>query len=223
MNPAPGDHAPRDDESPSVRMRNDGPASTLVRDGGSPIVVRADATPRRPWRNGGGQTRELLAWPDPANWRLRISLADIEADGPFSAFPGVQRWFTVLKGAGVELTIDGRPRRLTRNDEPLHFDGAATTTCRLLDGPTLDLNLMLNGMAGRLLIAADAIEWHPALAQCGFFTAVAGHCRSDGERIALPAYALVWFARAPASLRFEAGQRPAAATAWWLEAGEASP
>ena len=224
MNPAPGDHAPRDDGSLSIRMRNDGPASTLVRDGGSaPIVVRADATPRRPWRNGGGQTRELLAWPDPANWRLRISLADIEADGPFSAFPGVQRWFTVLKGAGVELTIDGRPLRLTRNDEPLRFDGAATTTCRLLDGPTLDLNLMLRGMAGRLLTAADGIEWRPALAQSGLFTAVAGRCRSDGESIALPAYALVWFARAPASLCFDAGQRPAAVTGWWLEAAEASP
>ena len=51
------------------------------------------------WRNGGGRTRELLAWPDAADWKVRVSVADVESDGPFSAFPGVQRWFAVLEGA----------------------------------------------------------------------------------------------------------------------------
>ena len=60
-------------------------------------------TPPQPWRNGGGVTRELLAWPDGGDWRVRVSVADIDADGPFSAFPGVERWFAVLEGAGVAL------------------------------------------------------------------------------------------------------------------------
>ncbi len=187
------------------------------------VLMPSDKVVPQPWRNGGGRTRELLAWPDPANWRIRVSVADIESDGPFSSFPGVQRWFTVLKGLGVELTIGGEAQRLTRNDAPLHFDGAATTTCRLLDGPTLDLNLMLRDVPGQLQVAADSIEWRPALSQCGLYTAVAGDCRADGESIALPAYSLLWFARSPATLRFEANQRPAATTAWWLEAGEALP
>ena len=34
---------------------------------------------------------------------LRISVADIEAHGPFSNFEGVDRWFGVLQGEGVRL------------------------------------------------------------------------------------------------------------------------
>ena len=71
-------------------------------------LVDLAATAPQPWRNGGGLTRELLAWPGSGDWVLRVSVADIEADGPFSAFPGIDRWFTVLSGAGVRL---GRRRR----------------------------------------------------------------------------------------------------------------
>ena len=71
-------------------------------------VVRADAVEPQRWQNGGGLTRELLAWPDRGgpggDWALRISVADIGADGPFSAFAGVERWFAVLEGAGVRLS-----------------------------------------------------------------------------------------------------------------------
>ena len=187
----------------------------------SPVTLRrrGDVAPQ-PWRNGGGRTRELLAWPNAADWRLRVSVADIEADGPFSSFPGVQRWFAVTEGNGVELTIDGRTQHVTRSDAPLHFAGAAATSCRLLDGPTIDLNLMLRGVSGRVLAATDGVEWRPDLAQCGLYTAVDGNCRSDGSAIALPAHALLWFARAPASLCFQATQRARATAGWWLEAGE---
>ena len=65
-------------------------------------ISALDLTPQ-PWKNGGGKTRELLAWPHPSDWILRLSVADIEADGPFSSFPGVQRWFAVLRGNGVRL------------------------------------------------------------------------------------------------------------------------
>jgi environmental stress-induced protein Ves len=34
---------------------------------------------------------------------VRLSVADIERDGPFSAFAGLIRWFAVLSGAGVLL------------------------------------------------------------------------------------------------------------------------
>jgi environmental stress-induced protein Ves len=182
-------------------------------------LVRIDEVMRQPWRNSGGRTRELLAWPESSNWAFRISVADIEADGAFSIFPGVQRWFAVLEGAGVELTIDGFPKRLTRNAAPLRFSGASVTTCRLLDGPTLDLNLMLRDAPGRIQAVADGAEWRPALAQCGLFTAVAGHCRADGATTTVPSCALLWFERAPASLSFAAVQGSPSAPGWWLEAG----
>ena len=75
-------------------------------------LVRLIDVPGQAWRNGAGVTRELLARPSAADWRVRVSVADIDRDGPFSAYPGVERWFTVLKGTGVDLAIDGQVRRL---------------------------------------------------------------------------------------------------------------
>jgi environmental stress-induced protein Ves len=187
----------------------------------SPVLIDSEAVPPVAWRNGGGLTHELLAWPDAGAWQVRVSVAEIVRDGPFSEFPGVERWFTVLKGAGVELNFGGRAVRLTRTDAPLRFDGAAAPGCRLLDGPTRDLNLMLRGVPGGLQLVDDTADWTPASTAAGLFTAVAGTCTADGTEHAVPAYALLWFDRAPRSLRFTAGARPAAATGWWIAAGGA--
>lgn len=106
--------------------------------------------PATPWRNGGGLTRELLAWPSPQDWRVRISVAQVDHAGPFSAYPGVERWFAVLSGAGVRLSIDGATHELGARSAPLRFDGGAACTCELADGPTTDLNLMLRGVSGSM-------------------------------------------------------------------------
>ena len=76
-------------------------------------VVRVDSAAPQAWRNGGGVTRELLVWPNAEDWLVRLSVAEIERDGPFSAFAGVDRWFAVLSGAGVLLggVALGLPRR----------------------------------------------------------------------------------------------------------------
>lgn len=97
------------------------------------------------WRNGGGTTRELLAWPDAAVWQWRASVAEVVQSGPFSNFAGVQRWFAVLEGDGVGLTVNGQLHRLSKTDQPLAFDGAALTSCELLGGATQDFNLMVRG------------------------------------------------------------------------------
>ncbi len=181
----------------------------------------ADASPR-PWRNGGGVTRELLAWPRADGWRVRVSVADVDADGPFSAFPGVRRWFAVLDGAGVELDVDGRRRRQRRDDAPLDFDGAATVHCRLLDGPTRDLNLMLAGVPGAMQTAVDGAAWTPPPgAVCGLYAGVAGRCAD----VAVPAQCVLWFDRPPPLLSFRAGADGAPGTAvghwlWALPDGE---
>ena len=39
-------------------------------------VALSSATPQA-WRNGGGVTRELLAWPAADAWRVRVSVADV--------------------------------------------------------------------------------------------------------------------------------------------------
>jgi environmental stress-induced protein Ves len=181
------------------------------------IVHADDVAPSR-WKNGGGVTRELLAAPAGDGWRVRISVAQIERDGPFSAFLGVQRWFVVLKGAGVELSFDGAITPLTRSDAPFAFDGGAAPGCRLIDGPTLDLNLMLRDAVGRMEIADDGLAWAPSAAQCGLFTAVHGRCVAGAESVELAPYTLAWFDAAPESLTFTADQRPAGAIGWWIAA-----
>ncbi len=124
------------------------------------------------WRNGGGSTRELLAWPAAADWQLRVSVAEIAADGPFSPYPGVDRWFAVLDGVGVVLALPQGERVLRPGDAPIAFAGEAAPACRLIDGPTRDLNLMLRRGAvgpwhgvfadGTLTWSDDAHELLPA-------------------------------------------------------------
>ena len=110
--------------------------------------VRLADVAAEPWRNGGGTTRELLAWPQPAEWQLRVSVAEIERDGPFSPFDGVDRWFAVVEGAGVELAWASGTRTLRPGAAPLQFAGEAAPACRLLQGPTRDLNFMHRRGAG---------------------------------------------------------------------------
>ncbi len=104
-------------------------------------VVRFEDVKPQPWKNGGGVTRELLAWPNVNDWVMRLSVADIERDGPFSAFPGIDRWFAVLSGNGVRLGSSAKT--LQRTNDALHFDGALAPSCELVDGATRDLNLMI--------------------------------------------------------------------------------
>lgn len=106
------------------------------------IVQLADVQ-ATPWRNGGGVTRELAAWPAADDWTWRMSVAEVDKSGPFSKFDGVERWFTVLEGAGVQLDVDGERHRLAAGDAPFFFDGAAATDCELIDGRTQDFNLMV--------------------------------------------------------------------------------
>ena len=118
-----------------------------------------------PWRNGGGVTRELLAWPGADDWRVRMSVAEVAQDGPFSRLDGVQRWFAVVDGAGVRLRLDGAVHELTQRSAPFGFDGGATTDCALVAGATQDFNLMLRGCVGRMqrLRGAQRLHCHASM------------------------------------------------------------
>lgn len=142
------------------------------------LTVHADRIEPQAWRNGGGRTRELLARPAGADWKLRVSLADIEADGPFSAFPGVQRWFAVVQGAGMVLSFADGQRRMQAGDAPLCFDGGEAPGCSLTDGPTRDLNLMVRGGMGAMRPVEAGRVWTERFAERGLFTLCAGHWHS---------------------------------------------
>ena len=181
------------------------------------VVVSAASVPAQAWRNGGGRTRELLTWPADAPWQLRISRADIERDGPFSAFPQIERWFAVLQGQGVVLGFEHGERSVRSSDDALHFDGAAAPACRLLDGATQDLNLMARNGAGAMR------RWHPgqpctdACAMRGLYSTVAGRWRSDTAAFDLAADTLLWSATPSAGRwTFCPLQPDAMASVWWL-------
>ncbi|MFI2258151.1 HutD family protein [Streptomyces tubercidicus] len=109
-------------------------------------ILRAAGRPATPWSNGGGVTREVAVHPPGAGWDAfawRVSLADVTRDGPYSPLPGVRRILTVVDGAGLELTVDGTTRLLPDRCRPFAFPGGADTGSRLLDGPVVNLNVML--------------------------------------------------------------------------------
>ena len=179
-------------------------------------IVHLDDVAPQPWRNGGGRTRELLAWPEAEDWRLRISLADIESDGPFSAFPGVTRWFTVVQGQGVVLRFGGRTETLGAGSAPLRFDGGSAPGCSLIDGPTRDLNLMLRGGEGVMQPVVVGQAWDSGFAQRGLFTAAPGVLLSQGAPTPLPAHTLVWQSEAIGALIFEPDQPAPGPVGWWM-------
>lgn len=176
-------------------------------------IVRVADVAGQPWRNGGGTTRELLRDPDSDDWQIRVSVAEVSASGPFSAFPGVTRWFAVVEGAGVVLSIDGHAHRCSEDGDALSFAGDADTRCRLVGGPTRDLNLMLRGIGGELRRVDRSTSWRPATRACGLYATQAGRCVVDGQvdDEPLSAHALRWWARAPEELSFDG-------RGWWLAA-----
>lgn len=181
------------------------------------VLIGAASVPAQAWRNGGGQTRELLAWPAQGEWQLRVSRADIDRDGPFSAFPGVERWFAVLQGEGVVLGFGTGERSIRSTDDALHFDGAAAPACRLLGGPTQDLNLMLRGGAGAMRRWCAGQPWDEGFAMRGLYTTVAGRCSGGAASVDLAADTLMWSEAAPGGpWTFQPVQAHAPGSAWWL-------
>jgi environmental stress-induced protein Ves len=70
-------------------------------------------------------------------------MAQVEAGGPFSSFPGVDRTLSILEGSGMMLDIeDRRPVTLTEASAPYSFPADDTTHAELIDGPVTDLNVM---------------------------------------------------------------------------------
>lgn len=113
-------------------------------------VLRWSGYRSMPWKNGGGTTREVISGvvqappvsaesADGFDWR--VSIAEVDAGGPFSAFPGVDRVITLVEGEGMVLTVDGTPQQVDPLS-PFAFSGDAATECRLEAGAVRDMNVM---------------------------------------------------------------------------------
>lgn len=79
----------------------------------------------------------------PEPWAWRLSIAEIDADAPFSSFPGVDRELVLLSGNGLRLRFDdGEVAELLPPHDRCRFPGERGVAGELLDGPTTDFNLM---------------------------------------------------------------------------------
>jgi uncharacterized protein len=115
-----------------------------------------------PWRNGLGTTTEIAIAPpgaalDAFVWR--VSVAEIGASGPFSAFPGYDRVLTQIEGAPMTLSHDGGggEHRLALL-EPYRFAGERATRCTLDAPPARDFNVMVRRDLARADVFVRTLE-----------------------------------------------------------------
>lgn len=177
-------------------------------------VRLADVQPQ-PWRNGGGTTRALLAWPNADDWQVRVSVATIATDGDFSVWPDTERWFAVVDGAGVKLALPDGDVTLLSGDPPHRFAGDAAPGCTLLAGPTQDLNLMVRheGGIGDMRRAFAGSRASGIAAWRGLYAADALTLELDGAVMPVAAGTLLWLATdQPVGWQVHEGD----ARAWWL-------
>jgi uncharacterized protein len=119
-----------------------------------------------PWRNGAGITHEIAREPahgESFTWRL--SLASLQASGPFSVYTGYERCVALVDGRGFRLHVAGAGSKiLASRGEHALFAGAADARCELLDGPCTDLSLMvrepgtIDGVRRLLISAEQSVE-----------------------------------------------------------------
>jgi environmental stress-induced protein Ves len=110
-------------------------------------LIRGADLVASPWKNGGGVTREVAAFPEGAAldaFVWRVSVADVAQAGPFSRFAGIDRTLALLSGAGMLLDDAGGVTHALRGPLDIaRFEGEAAIDARLVNGATRDFNLMV--------------------------------------------------------------------------------
>jgi len=108
---------------------------------------------RMPWKNGGGETLELYKEELYGKIQFRLSIATVKSSGPFSHFPELNRFLTLLEGNGFELQFDTKKEVLNQPLQWLSFDGNDNIQCDLIDGPCLDFNVMVSKHTNTVLVS----------------------------------------------------------------------
>jgi environmental stress-induced protein Ves len=128
-------------------------------------IIRSADYPTRPWKNGGGTTRDIAVSPPGASlddfvWRL--SLAQVDRDGPFSRFDNVERTLVLLSGA-MSLHEQGRRIELVRH-QPVVFEGERAIAATINGGSTLDFNVMTRRGRARHVVRRESFSRQVSLA-----------------------------------------------------------
>jgi environmental stress-induced protein Ves len=150
-------------------------------------ILHAENYRRMRWKNGGGETAEIAAYPEGAgldDFGWRVSMATVEAGGPFSLFSGVNRTLTILEGDGVVLDIEGRqPVTLTGASVPYGFPADIRTNAELLGGRITDLNVMTR--RGLYRHAVSLLEFAGPIEVTAKSAATLLFCRSGDMHVAI--------------------------------------
>lgn len=178
------------------------------------MIFEPAAWRAQPWRNGAGVTHELVRWPDAEPFAVRISVADITAPAPFSAFSGYQRWLYLLEGGPVTLAVDGRDVVLAAPADGLAFAGEAAVRAVEVARPSRDLNFMVRaGLPARVALVrggagGERLELEGAAVAV---FAIAGEVEVDaaaaggGERRGLGRQGCAWATDARVAVELAAG------------------
>lgn len=141
-----------------------------------------------PWKNGLGSTTEIAVFPPDAgveDFGWRVSAADVAANGPFSAFPGIDRTLSILDGEGLTLFVGEAEGRVLRPDTPpFAFPADVPTAADLLEGPITDLNVMTRRGAWRHAVERVAVKDELVLSALATVTLV--YCHDGGVRLSGP-------------------------------------
>jgi environmental stress-induced protein Ves len=148
-----------------------------------------------PWKNGGGTTREIACFPDGATvekFEWRVSVANVNADGAFSKFDGVDRTIVLLSGKGMWLN----DHALMQVGHPYAFPGETDVFARLIDGPTVDFNVMVRRGAWRAEARTrdEAFEFTHGerTVQLVYFIRGAFRSTDRADDVMLPGHGLIW-------------------------------
>lgn len=168
-----------------------------------------------PWKNGGGETTEIAAFPERAGldaFLWRISMAKVSASGPFSIFPGIDRTLCVLSGGAITLDFAGRAAvRLDRDSAPCSFPGDLAVSGAVAGAGITDLNMMTRRGGARHHVSRMRLEGARGITPLGTSLLVLSleapvSIRSGVERLPLAKGDAALIADADGDIRLETAQ-----------------
>lgn len=148
------------------------------------LILKASGYREGRWRNGLGVSWDIASeGGEDFDWRM--ALARLDAEVPFSAYPGIDRVFTVIEGDGVILEVQGLGQIDARRLRPVRFPGDLATSCRLVAGPSRALNLFVKRQAYSSDVSVtrhdkgDELQLPPL----GLIFIIAGLATIDGDEL----------------------------------------
>ncbi len=152
----------------------------------------------QPWKNGAGVTRQIAVSPADAgvaDFDWRISVAEVERDSPFSAFPGVDRCIVLVRGVGMHLKSAGGEvdHRLDEPLAPFRFPGDMPLEATLIGGACSDFNVMTRRGVWRSEVVVHAAAFDVRACNVFVLLCIEGEWQVPGiaEAIA-PMEGVVW-------------------------------